>query len=622
MFLSTVRKPRVNKYSCSNILLKGAIYHFRQCIPQDIVPCFSKKEYRLSLHTSDKRKAARKAAIMHNVLWDIFTLIREDGFKMDEATFRNIEAMADKWLVEILKDDELKRIKGLVDHAFWHVDKDFNYESNSYDFDSMASMVQSDIKEALKTNDFKPFVYDTNTGEYSGVYGIKKTVDDFITTHALDIKGEELIALTREIAKRYVDYLEIGKARENGDYAVEKKLMKDIFPSSGTNISSYTCAKALPLQDIQDDSDVTILEAVNKYYETKRFKDLAAGTQTEARRALTDFTSMLGNIPLKDISVASVRTFRARYYKMPKERRTKERVHLNASQLIALAENDPTVQIRTERASCKSLAFIVTFFKWLEKEGYCFNPQIIKVIAPDKEKPLVNANEKRNRYTIEELNRMFHHKSYVSDSFRYDFQFWLPLLGIFTGAILDELCQINPQDGILQSKEGIWYIDIKDNAEGKGIKTAAGYRAIPIHPELIALGFIKYAEGQKAKGETLLFPELRNRRADKKLYPKASRWFNDVFKKEVGITSVATKTKKEEKKLDFHSFRATFIDTAKQLSLPLSQVHEIVGHTEDRGVTGIYEERYGIAILFHDVIEKIKYDGLDLSKLKNNRYSR
>lgn len=196
------------------------------------------------------------------------------------------------------------------------------------------------------------------------------------------------------------------------------------------------------------------------------------------------------------------------------------------------------------------------------------------------------------------------------------------MLGIFTGARLDELCQINPQDGILQSKEGIWYIDIKDNAEGKGIKTAAGYRAIPIHPELIALGFIKYAEGQKAKGETLLFPELRNRRADKKLYPKASRWFNDVFKKEVGITSVATKTKKEEKKLDFHSFRATFIDTAKQLSLPLSQVHEIVGHTEDRGVTGIYEERYGIAILFHDVIEKIKYDGLDLSKLKNNRYNR
>ena len=51
-------------------------------------------------------------------------------------------------------------------------------------------------------------------------------------------RGEELIALTREIAKRYVDYLEIGKARENGDYSVEKKLMKDIFPSSGTNISN------------------------------------------------------------------------------------------------------------------------------------------------------------------------------------------------------------------------------------------------------------------------------------------------------------------------------------------------------------------------------------------------
>ena len=573
------------------------------------------------MRTSDKRKASRKALLMRCLLWDIFTMIREGRIKMDENNLKNIELMADKWLKEILVDDEMKRIQGLSDRAFWTVDKEFNQEDEGFDFDSVASLVQHDVKEALRTNDYSPCEHDNATGEFKGVYGLKRTINNFIARHHLNIEGETLLSLTREIAKRYIDYLEIGKAREAGNYQFEKNIVKELS-TVGTNISTPTEATPLLPENETDDDSVTIQEAVDRYYSTRRFKGLTVGTQSEAKRALTDFTLMMNNTRLKDMTVVKVRTFKELYYKMPKERRTRERKKLTALQLIELAEKDKSITIRTERASCKSVTFILTFLKWLEKEGYTFNPQIIKVIAPEKDKTTLKENEKRDRYTIEELNKMFKHDHYIHNGFRYDFQFWLPLLGIFTGARLDELCQVNPTDGVKQSKDGIWYIEIKKNDEGKGIKSAAGVRNVPIHQQLIDLGFIKYVQSQKDRKETLLFPELRNNRKDKKLYPKASRWFNDVFKNEVGIESVATKKTKDEKKLDFHSFRATFIDTAKQLSLPLSKVHEVVGHSDDRGITSIYEESYGIDILYNDVVNKIHYEGLDLAGIEQNRYNK
>lgn len=44
----------------------------------------------------------------------------------------------------------------------------------------------------------------------------------------------------------------------------------------------------------------------------------------------------------------------------------------------------------------------------------------------------------------------------------------------------------------------------------KSLKNINSQRQMPIHPELIKLGFLKYVEALKANGQERLFPELKH----------------------------------------------------------------------------------------------------------------
>ena len=47
--------------------------------------------------------------------------------------------------------------------------------------------------------------------------------------------------------------------------------------------------------------------------------------------------------------------------------------------------------------------------------------------------------------------------------------YWLPLLALYTGARLEELGQLRKKD--IKESNGIWYINITDEAEGASLKT-------------------------------------------------------------------------------------------------------------------------------------------------------
>jgi integrase len=84
---------------------------------------------------------------------------------------------------------------------------------------------------------------------------------------------------------------------------------------------------------------------------------------------------------------------------------------------------------------------------------------------------------------------------------------WLPLLGLFTGARLGELC--HPLVSDVQCAEGIDYINLTDEGDEQAIKTVGSRRRVPIHPELVRLGFLDYVKGRKAAKDERLFPLLK-----------------------------------------------------------------------------------------------------------------
>lgn len=87
------------------------------------------------------------------------------------------------------------------------------------------------------------------------------------------------------------------------------------------------------------------------------------------------------------------------------------------------------------------------------------------------------------------------HAAYALPDARYggrEAAYWIPLLGLFTGTRLGELCQLRTVD--VQQVEGVNVLVLTNEGEGQNIKSDAGHRSVPIHSELVRLGFLKYVE--------------------------------------------------------------------------------------------------------------------------------
>ncbi|MGU5864931.1 integrase, partial [Aeromonas caviae] len=65
---------------------------------------------------------------------------------------------------------------------------------------------------------------------------------------------------------------------------------------------------------------------------------------------------------------------------------------------------------------------------------------------------------------------------------------WIALLGLYTGARANEICQLYADDVPLVDE--VWCLNIRDNRPDQKLKTVNSARLIPIHSSLIAGGFI------------------------------------------------------------------------------------------------------------------------------------
>ena len=233
-------------------------------------------------------------------------------------------------------------------------------------------------------------------------------------------------------------------------------------------------------------------------------------------------------------------------------------------------------------------------------------------------------------FSIEQLNAIFHAPLYTGckdDGRNYNkvgtnhprrIRFWLPLIALFTGARINEICQLHTDD--VQEKNGIPFISINEEDE-KHVKTKAGIRQVPIHNELIKIGFLDYAAQMREKGEKLLFPEVmeslvKGKRA-KDASPSAplSKWFNHF------IESVNTCIEQPELKFTlehvFHSFRHTVRTEFRRNRAPEDDVCRICGW-EDGSKGKTLADHYGESVLENlqeTVNSGLKYDGVDLSHL-------
>lgn len=172
---------------------------------------------------------------------------------------------------------------------------------------------------------------------------------------------------------------------------------------------------------------------------------------------------------------------------------------------------------------------------------------------------------------------LFNNDYYFYGQHRLNSHFWVPILALFTGARLNELCQLDRSD--IVKIDGIWCIYI-NNKNGKRLKNLSSARVIPLHSVLVRdLSFIEFTQSHQ---DPKLFPEISESAVG---YGQSlSKWFNRTYRKNVGVGQGS------ERK-DFHSFRHTFANYFKQsIDVQEFRVSELLGH---KGASSITYGRYG-----------------------------
>ena len=218
----------------------------------------------------------------------------------------------------------------------------------------------------------------------------------------------------------------------------------------------------------------------------------------------------------------------------------------------------------------------------------------------------VRKKDKRKPFDLEHLKKMFNAPLYTkgadNDDQRTITKRWIPLIALFTGMRLNEICQLELSD--ITEQDGVDVILIREDGETdeKRVKTEAGTRYIPIHPELKKIGLIDYVFRMKGAGHIRLFPDLTK---DGQGYFSGSfsKWFAR-FLKDIEI---------KKPKIVFHSFRHNFRDAMRAAKIPHAAELQLGGWASDS-----VDEDYGSGLPASELVKslrKVQYKGLDLSHL-------
>jgi integrase len=223
-----------------------------------------------------------------------------------------------------------------------------------------------------------------------------------------------------------------------------------------------------------------------------------------------------------------------------------------------------------------------------------------RIRLPDKRRD----KDKRRAFEEPELQRIFHSRVYAEDlrpaAGGGEASYWLPLLALYTGARQTELGQLHPDDVMQEAyrdaddKEHVaWVIRIVENAaRGQTVKNEGSERRVPIHADLIKLGFVRVAQAALANGQARIFPDIVPARKGI-LMGNWSKWFGRYRRKECALPAKDT---------PFHSFRHTFKHYARLSRIPNEVHNEFTGHE-----TGDVADTYGgMSYPLHPLVEGMK----------------
>ena len=250
--------------------------------------------------------------------------------------------------------------------------------------------------------------------------------------------------------------------------------------------------------------------------------------------------------------------------------------------------------------TAKHLSAVVSVFRWAQQQGYVSSTENpLQGLAPSK-KIVRKTMVKRRPFTDVELLSVFGSQEFLkqrdSRPTRAAARYWLCLICLFSSCRREEAGQLVLAD--IQEENGIPFFRINDDAAFQQVlKNEGSRRRVPIHSELLKLGFRDYVSAVRAAGHLRLFPTLT--RTHNGLSDPIGKWFSRLVTKR-GLSDPA---------LVLHSLRHGGIFKLHAEGTPHNIVEVLAGHAAS-GVHGrVYEHRELLPIrLLQEGLERLRYE--------------
>lgn len=349
------------------------------------------------------------------------------------------------------------------------------------------------------------------------------------------------------------------------------------------------------------------------------------GTVQSTRKLISD---MIGNKSIHQVTDGEWTTFNNMLFKLPSNHgKSPQDKEQHCSEIILREEKKKARELRKAEARIKKERLTEDDAEALREEAKLkrLAPRTVQrhqghlrsalnhavafgVISHNSYKPFVlsekaidelrNARPETSRMLwLNEFTKLLEKDKWSSEKTMIDDPvYWLPIIARLHGLRSEEILQLKPKN--VRSDDGILFFDI-ERGTGQSAKSNNARRFVPIHSQLLELGFMELVERQKKMGKRRIFDQVNRSKSSKMTYTAT---FTKKF------TYYRKSRKIYEKRLDFHALRTTFNSKMVGYAIPDTARRYMMGHkNEDVGIVNYLPEGFPLKTL-KTLIEKEQID--------------